>query len=176
MSTQEAELHERVRALEGRLRVAEDVLAIQALKAHYGALADARYTPKGVKEAAEVQRVAAEIAALFTEDAEWDGGAMGVARGREAIRRRFEDPTLLFSWHYFVQPRIEVEGDTARATWNILAPCTRPDGAAYWMAGAEDDEYRREDGRWLHTRMKLRVALFAPHEGGWGLPGPPASR
>lgn len=164
-----AELEERIRVLEARLREVEDVQAIQDLKARYGALADARYTQKGVKDAAEVRRVAAEIALLFSEDAEWDGGAMGVARGRDEIRKRFEEPTLLFSWHYFVQPRIELDGDSARATWNILAPCTRPDGQPYWMAGAEDDEYRREGGLWLHTRMKLRVSLFAPHQGGWGV-------
>jgi len=168
MTTPE-ELEDRIRVLEARLREVEDVQAIHDLKARYGALADARYTQKGVKDAAEVRRVAGEIAALFSEDAEWDGGALGVARGRDEIRKRFETPTLLFSWHYFVQPQIEMDGDSARATWNILAPCTRPDGEPYWMAGAEDDEYRREGGLWLHTRMRLRVALFAPHDRGWGV-------
>jgi hypothetical protein len=46
-------------------------------------------------------------------------------------------------------------------------PCTTRDGVASWMAGVEDDEYARIDGRWLHTAMKLKVVLFAPHEQGW---------
>ena len=38
----------RIDALEARLRAAEDVLAIQALKARYARLVDARYGEKGV--------------------------------------------------------------------------------------------------------------------------------
>jgi ketosteroid isomerase-like protein len=162
------ELETRVRDLEARLRAAEDVQAITRMKARYGALADSRYTLKGVKPAEEVKRIAAEIAALFAEDAVWDGGpTMGVARGRNEIRKRFEEPTLEFSWHYFVQPEIQVEGDTASATWEILAPCTVKGSKAFWMAGAEDDTYRRESGVWLHTGMKLRSTFFAPFDKGW---------
>ncbi len=162
------ELEARVRDLESRLRAAEDVQAIQRLKARYGALADERYTVKGVKAADEVRRIAAEIAELFSEDAVWDGGeTMGIARGRDEIRRRFEEPTLEFSWHFFVKPEIRVDGDTASGTWDILAPCTVRGGRPFWMAGAEDDTYRREDGVWLHTGMELRVAFFSPFDTGW---------
>jgi hypothetical protein len=35
------------------------------------------------------------------------------------------------------------------------------------MAGAEDDEYARIGGVWLHQRMALSVHFFAPHERGW---------
>ena len=59
------------------------------------------------------------------------------------------------------------------ARWDLLSPCTTRDGRARWMAGFEDDEYRREDGRWLHTRMKLGVVFMAPHDRGWA--GPPPS-
>ncbi len=66
-----------------------------------------------------------------------------------------------------MKPRIEVEGDSARGRWDILSPCTTRDGRPHWMAGVEDDEYAKVDGRWLHSRMQLRVVFLAPHDVGW---------
>ena len=165
-------LEETVRALEARLARVEAEQEIQRLKARYGALVDARYDREGPKPRAEIEPLARQIADLFTDDAVWDGGAgLGLCRGRAAIRERFLEPTLRFSWHYFVKPRIEVEGARARGTWDLLAPCTTRDGVASWMAGVEDDEYARVEGRWLHTSMRLRVVFFAPHERGWASRG-----
>ncbi len=163
-----ADLENRVRALEGRLRALEDVEEIRRLKARYGELADRRYADGVPADRDALERIAGELAELFTEDAEWDGGsALGLCTGREAIRRRFAEPTLGFAWHYFVKPQIHVDGDRARATWDVLAPCSDAKGRPLWMAGVEDDEYRRVDGRWLHSRMKLSVVFMAPHERGW---------
>ena len=163
-----APIEETVRALETRLARLEAEEEIRRLKGRYGELVDARYGPDGPLPRAQIEPIASEIAALFREDAVWDGGAgLGLCRGRDAIRERFLEPTLRFSWHYFVKPRIEVEGDLARGTWDLLAPCTTRDGVASWMAGVEDDEYARVGGRWLHTSMRLRVVFFAPHERGW---------
>lgn len=163
------DLHETVRRLEARLRAVEDVQAIERLKAHYGELVDRRYrSGGGVVPPDELESLAEEIAALFTADAIWDGGKLlGLCRGREEIRARFRKPTLLFSWHLFVKPRIEVEGDRGRGTWDILAPCTARDGRAQWMAGEEEDEYERVGGVWLHRSMRLRVVFLAPYEQGW---------
>jgi hypothetical protein len=161
-------LEETVRALEARLARVEAEQEIARLKARYGALVDARYDRGGPKPRAQVEPLAQQIAELFTEDAVWDGGpGLGLCRGRAEIRERFLEPTLRFSWHYFVKPRIEVAGDRARATWDLLAPCTTREGVASWMAGVEDDEYELVHGRWLHSAMKLRVVFFAPHERGW---------
>ena len=161
-------LEETVRALEARLARVEAEQEIARLKARYGALVDARYGRHGPKPREELEPLARQIAELFTEDAVWDGGAgLGLCRGREAIRGRFLEPTLRFSWHYFVKPRIEVAGDRARGTWDLLAPGTTRDGVATWLAGVEDDEYARVDGVWLHSAMKLRVVFLAPHEQGW---------
>jgi hypothetical protein len=158
----------RLRDLEARLRGLEDVEEIRRLKARYGDLVDARYGPDGPLGEAELRRRADEIAALFTDDAVWDGGGgLGLCRGRAEIAARMAAPTLRFSWHYFVKPSIEVAGDTARGRWDLLAPCTLRDGRPAWMAGVEDDEYRRVDDRWLHSAMRLRVVFFAPHETGW---------
>jgi len=161
-------LQARVAELEARLRVLEDREAIRELKARYAELVDARYRGGRPVPRAELEGLADRIAGLFSEDAEWDGGrTLGLCRGRDAIRERFLEPTLHFSWHYFVKPRIEVEGDRARATWDVLAPCTTPDDRAHWMAGVEEDEYVRQGGRWLHRRMRLRVVFMAPHDTGW---------
>jgi hypothetical protein len=161
-------LEETVRALEARVARLEAEEEIRRLKARYGALVDARYGRDGPRPRAEIEPIAAEIGALFTEDAVWDGGAgLGVCRGRAAIRERFLAPTLRFSWHYFVKPSIEVEGARARGSWDLLAPCTTQEGVASWMAGVEHDEYACVDGRWLHAAMQLRVVLFAPHAQGW---------
>jgi hypothetical protein len=154
--------------LEARLRVLEGVEAIRSLKARYAELVDARYAGGGPRTDAELQPLAREIAALFTEDGVWDGGGgLGLCRGREAIAERMARPTLRFSRHYFVNPRIEVSAGRARGRWELLAPCTMRDGRPAWMAGVEDDEYTCSEGVWLHSRMTLAVHFFAPHERGW---------
>ena len=161
-------LQQTIERLEHRLAAVEDVQAIQNLKSHYGQLADSRYDRNGVVGPNELDRIARDISSLFSEDAVWDGGAgLGVCRGRQAIYERFREPTLKFSWHYFVKPRIHVDGDHASATWDILAPCTSRDDRSLWMAGCEEDEYVRQDGVWLHSSMQLRVVFMAPHDRGW---------
>jgi ketosteroid isomerase-like protein len=150
-----------------RVQALEDADSIRRLKARYAELVDARYERGGPKAPEELARLASAIAALFSEDAVWEGGALGTCRGRDAIRERMAAPTLLFSRHYFVNPQLEVAGDRATARWELLAPCTASDGRAMWMAGVEDDEYARVGDAWLHTRMRLAVHFFAPHERGW---------
>ena len=155
-------------ALRARLEALEAAEAIRRLKARYAELVDSRYEGGGPRPPEALARIAGEIAELFTDDAVWDGGGgLGVQRGREAIRARMAESTLLFSRHYFVNPAIEVTGDRARARWELLAPCTLRDGRPAWMAGAEDDEYQRIAGAWLHSSMKLTVHFLAPHERGW---------
>ena len=72
--------------------------------------------------------------------------------GGTRSRRGLAAPTLVFSRHLFVKPRLDVDGDRATGRWELLCPCTRPDGTSLWMAGYEDDVYRRVDGVWLHRR------------------------
>jgi len=155
-------------SLAARVRALEDAEAIRRLKARYAERVDARYGRSGPRPPEELARIADEIAALFAEDAVWDAGAgLGVCRGRDAIRARMAEPTLLFSRHYFVNPQFDIDGDFARVRWELLAPCTLRDGRPAWMAGAEDDDYTRVEGIWLHQRMKLSVHFMAPHERGW---------
>ncbi|MEZ4330848.1 MAG: nuclear transport factor 2 family protein [Myxococcota bacterium] len=169
-SSQQA-LVERLAALEARVARAEAQGEILALKSRYGALADARYSRRGPRPQPEIDRVAEQLAALFTEDAVWEGGgALGRCEGRAAIRERFRLPTLHYAWHFFVKPEIRVEGERASGTWDVLALVTTLEGRAMWMIGVEHDEYARVDGHWLHTRMQLDAQLMAPHDRGWATP------
>ena len=162
------ELTRQVAELRVRVEAAEAVQAIQNLKARYAQLVDERYVRGKVAPDERVAAVAEQIAALFTPDGVWDGGpALGVSTGREQIAARMRAPTLVFSWHFFLKPQIHVESDRARARWDILSPCTTRDGRPHWMAGFEDDVYRKVGGAWLHSHMKLSVVFLAPHATGW---------
>jgi hypothetical protein len=163
------ELLARIEALESRLQAVDDLQAIHRLKARYAHLVDARTPHRKPRSQAEIDTAARQVAALFSEDGIWDGGkALGIARGREEIYERLRHPTVRFAWHFFVKPHIEVEGDTAHGTWDILSPCTSAEGRAMWMAGVEHDTYARCDGEWLHTSMRLEVVFMTPYERGWG--------
>ncbi len=162
------ELARELEELRRRIDLCESVLHLQALKARYGELVDQRYSAGGVVEDAELDRIADEVAELFTVDGVWDGGlALGVAVGRSAIAARLRAPTLSFSRHLFVKPRIQVDGDRASARWDLICPCRSSDGRSYWMCGYEDDEYVRADGTWLHRSMKLTTVFMSPVEEGW---------
>ncbi len=151
-----------------RLHVVEADLAIRRLKATYGELADRRLEGGRPADATVVADLAARIAALFTEDATWDGGpALGVATGRDQIRARFERPTLRFSRHLFVSPSIEVTGGTATGRWEVLCPCVGRDGVSYWMSGVEDDTYRLVGHEWLHASMRMTPVFMVPVGDGW---------
>ena len=158
-----------IAALRARVERAEAALAIHALKARYAQLVDERYARGRIASDEIVAARAEAIAALFTEDGTWDGGAqLGIARGRAEIAARMRAPTLSFSWHFFVKPQIQVTApDRARARWDILSPCTTADGAPSWMVGFEDDEYARVGEEWLHASMKLTPVFMAPHATGW---------
>jgi hypothetical protein len=165
------ELEKLVSDLSVRLVRVEDIAEIQRLKAQYGRLTDARYDRNGVVERSQLESLARDITDLFSADAVWDGGkGLGISTGHAEIYQRFCEPTLRFSLHYFVKPEIVVDGDRAKGRWDILAPCTTRDHRPLWMAGSEDDEYVRVDGRWLHSAMRLTVAFMAPHDKGWAKP------
>ncbi len=162
------ELSRRVDDLARRVGDAESVLAIHSLKARYAELVDARFARGRAVDDATMADVAAGVADLFTEDGVWDGGpALGVAEGRAAIADRLARPTLVFSRHLFVSPRIAVDGDRATGRWELLCPCTGADGTALWMSGQEDDVYRRVDGTWLHASMSLTTVFVSPVGDGW---------
>lgn len=151
-----------------RLARAEGVLAIQDLKAKYGELVYRRFSKGQLADPATLESVGNAVATLFTDDGVWDGGpALGRSIGRREIAARLREPTVAFARHFFLNPRISVDGDTGTGRWDVLSPCRSPDGTSYWMTGYEDDEYACVDGTWLHRTMKLTTVFLTRLGDGW---------
>ena len=137
-----------------------DIEAIRQLKHRYCGLCDAGYD-------------ADPLAALFTEDAVWDGGPIGMHEGREAIRRFFQGSPNRVPWalHMVTNPIIEVDGDTATGQWYLWEPLVYalPGGdQAWWMSARYDDRYRRTPDGWKFERVAITMKLLAPYDRGWG--------
>jgi ketosteroid isomerase-like protein len=143
--------------LERRLRAVEDIEAIKKLKAKYCAACDNQYDPDS-------------LAALFTEEAVWDGGDFGKYEGREAIRTFFRGASALlpFALHQVMNPLIEVDGDTATGQWYLFQPCTLGEqNQAMWLAAKYAEEYVRTNGEWQFKSLKVNSQFFTPFEEGW---------
>ena len=113
------------------------------------------------------------LAALFTDDAVWDGGPMGAHHGREAIRRFFQGSStrVAFALHMVLNPQIEVDGDIAQARWYLWQPMVYrlPGGEqAWWMSARYDDRCVRTDQGWRFARVQVALKLLAPYSEGWG--------
>lgn len=130
-----------------RLRQLEDRAQILELLTAYGATLD--------------RRDFAAFGQLFTEDAEYGSGPGTPTRGRAAIRAQLEqvmasNPSGLPApnFHLSFNPSIRISGDTATAS--SLGAYTAPDAAAgatrMVFFVSYQDEFARQDGRWLFTR------------------------
>ena len=101
----------------------EDIEAIKILKARYGYYCDDSYDPDG-------------ISSLFVEDGVWDGGQFGRYEGRSAIHDFFRDlarDKIGFAMHLFMNPLIEVSGDT-KAIKRPGAQAATSRNMSNWMA------------------------------------------
>ncbi len=142
-----------------RLEAAEQ---IRQLKARYAAVCDTGYDPD-------------RMVPLFTSDAVWDGGArFGRYEGIEAIYGFFRDVSSQIVWalHYMVAPIVEVSDDleTATGSWYLWQPCTvvgEGGPQAIWLTGRYADRYRREDGVWKLSEVRLDCQTISPFEEGW---------
>jgi uncharacterized protein (TIGR02246 family) len=144
--------------LEARILWLTDIEEIKQLKHRYCALCDDDYDPDG-------------LAALFTEDAVWDGGPLGFAEGRDGIRAFFANaPNLVkLAVHHVTNPIIEVDGDRALGSWYLWQPMVLQGGdQGMWLAARYSDRYRRANGRWLFESVKIDVRFFSPYEEGYG--------
>ena len=143
--------------LADKIQRLEDIEAIRNLKARYCAFCDDGYDPDG-------------IASLFVEDGVWEGGVhvQGKYEGREAIRSYFSNTSsrITFAVHSVLNPIIEINGNTAHASWYLFQPCTES-GEAYWGSGVYQDDYVKVNGECFFKHLKVTFNFWTPFEQGW---------
>ena len=144
--------------LAARITRLEDLEAIKQLKALYCEICDDDHNPDRIVE-------------IFTEDGIWEGRGIGTARGRDEIRALFENfqRMMSFSQHMTMNPRIEVNGESATGTWYFFGPFTFRDGnQAKWQATRYHEEYLKVEGTWKIKHLKIRAPGFsADYDKGW---------
>lgn len=137
-----------------RIRALEDRLAIDELASTYCQWYDEHRWNEIVNE-------------LFAEDAVFD--ILTRVEGRDAISAFFAEVTragLGATWHYDLNRRIAVKGDTATVESMFYCPCTREDEP--WLAaGRYYDTVQRFEDRWRYTLKRGRFDYFAPLSRGW---------
>ena len=145
--------------IESRLARIESIEQIRCLKAHYCDLCDEGYD-------------ADALAALFTNDAVWDGGELGRFEGRDRIHRFFSNmpKVMSFAIHHITNSAVAVseDGRRANARWYLLQSATlRETDQAVWLAGRYDDVLVREEGEWRFQSVRISSRFFTPYEDGW---------
>ncbi len=154
-------LMNRVEQLENRVRIAEDIEAIQQLTARYCRASDKLdVMPPDYVE---------HIAECFTEDGIWDGGPIFRAEGMEGFQElwgRGGERGISFIIHRATNPVITVTGDTARGLWHMLALVIEH-GDALWTAGLYDNLYVRTPSGWKIKLMNYEPWFWSRHSQGW---------
>ncbi len=145
-----------------RIQRLEDIEAIKKLKARYCYLADEAYgNPSKWKELVD----------CFVEDAWLDFGDHGIYKGKEEVRRFFEEVThsfLSYAAHMVSNPIVEVTGDRATGSWYFDCPATdRRSGTALWVQGRYEDGFVKVDGEWKWKSITARFDFISPFDEGW---------
>ena len=147
MVVDDEQLHDRVAALEERVRLLEDRLAIQQLISSWGPAVDT-----GNSDAA---------ASLFTEDCILESdlsyligpaaiAAMVLGEGHQALIRDG-------SAHVPTTAIVNVDADTATATGYTRVYRHTPDGYEVWRVSANNWEFRRTADGWKVVRRTAQI-------------------
>jgi 3-phenylpropionate/cinnamic acid dioxygenase small subunit len=94
---------------------------------------------------------------LFTEGATADFGGFENLEGRSEIEEFGRDvisDIYEYSKHQALMPDINVNGDEASGTWNLVVFYEMPDGTKGEVTGTYIDEYRRIDGTWKFSHVE----------------------
>ena len=140
-----------------QLTILQDIEAIKQLKAEYCAICDDDHNQD-------------RIVTIFAEDGIWEGKGVGYAQGHAEIRKLFKSfaERISFSQHNVFNPRIEVNGDAAHASWYFLGPFTfRKGNRQLWLAARYEDDHVKINGAWKFKHLCAFGRMAAPYEEGW---------
>jgi hypothetical protein len=152
------------KTLEQRVQALEDAQAIINLKTLYLDTANGGWN--------KVSHEGEKIAAMFTEDGHWELTNWATVKGRKDIRDTFDKWThdIPFAVHMVSNPRLEVNGDTAKGKWNIVALSThvgkdRFSGEDIMTLAVYNDDFVRVNGQWLFKKLHAEIIIQGPARG-----------
>lgn len=120
----------------------------------------ARYAHHGDRGFAAAGADSAALAALFTEDGVWQSGAQMRFVGRSAIAAGLGASPVDFVVHLFVNPLIELAGDTASAQWRAIL-LLDAGGSARWGISHYRVDYRRTGEGWRIAELTTGAIAWA---------------
>lgn len=145
--------------LAARIDRLEAIEAIKQLKALYCEICDDGHNPD-------------RIVSIFTEDGVWEGKGIGKAEGHEQIAALFKkfQAMMSFTQHMVMNPRIEVQGDQASATWYFFGPFTfRENDQAKWQAARYHEQYVKQGAAWKIQSLRVSgPGMSVDYQAGWG--------
>jgi hypothetical protein len=156
-------------ALEKQVTLLEDIHDIENLERIYGYYFDSHQYDKVVDLFSD-NAVSAEIE------------SHGVFNGKEGVRRFYWDdigkkgqtlpPWLIRLLIIQIGAVITVDpdGKTAKGRWQTWLPEVMPSAAGprqVWLHGYYENEYIKENGKWLFTKIYWNVTFYTTYETGW---------
>jgi hypothetical protein len=141
-----------------------DVLAIQKLMGRYN-----RYWDEGHHiDDYDVE----PLVSLFHDDCRADWGPLGTVEGKEELREGAKadlggETAKQDSFHAFMNPWIEVNGDEATGKFHFLGAYVMDDIGATWLFGMYDIDFVKEGDEWKILDLVLDFKWITSHEEGW---------
>lgn len=156
--------------LEKRLVLMEDIQAIEDVQKMYGYYMDTH------------QRE--QVVSLFSEDTEsLEIESVGLFLGKKGVRQFFLENDLLKGNETTIPPWINIlimmfqdvidiapDGKTAKGRWNTWLAEAMPVGGIprqQWVQGYYENEYVKENRKWLFKKLHWNVTVFTSFEAGW---------
>jgi len=124
-----------------------------------------------------------EVIDLFSDSTEsLEISSIGIFTGKEGVRKFFNnmkanalrkpDNVRGLSLHMMLQGVVHLDpgGKTARGRWQCfmclnLAAAGEPSAA--WGHGAFENEYVKENGKWMFRKLRVFISFQSPYEDGW---------
>lgn len=152
--------------LEARVTTLEDIEEIKKLQRTYGF-----YMDNGMWD---------EILDLFSDDTESaEISDSGVYLGKEGVRRLYAGVTggykpippevLQVTMSFMGVVHVDPDGKTAKGRWsNLMLLSVPPAGLEPLLGhGVYENEYVKENGKWMFKKLHFYLAIRAPLKDGW---------
>jgi CDGSH-type Zn-finger protein len=114
---------------------------------------------------------------LFTDDATWTCKGFGTFVGGDECAlglKAVAGEKIWWSLHYMISPLVTFDpsGEEATVFWYLWEAATLPnehsgEAEAYWIGGTYDVRVRREGGRWLFSKVELKLNMATPAGENW---------